>query len=690
MVSFLRPIGALTVGAALCAGLISLPPTAAAQALGGEHNGLPSGALTQKSIVIGVDGLTYAELDSTDTPNLDRLRAGGMLATSNLFAAPLAPTVSGPAWASIATGTWPDRHGTTNNDFTGTQYERFPDYLSRAEAGLPEVSTLAVGTWGPITSKIFGPAVDVRVAGGGDAGTTKQAVDFLTNGNPDATFVHLDEVDGAGHSAGTNGAGYGPAVTRADAMIGEILAAIDARPSRAQEDWQVIVTSDHGHTPTGGHGGNSVQERQTFVVVSGGGQAPGSERFDVKLTDIAPSVLRHLGVASDPAWGLDGQNFADLRADDFDSLRGILQPAVDERGPGAQLGWTGTAPEGWSIDNSRMPEGGVTEFRGWSFMTDEFFSNVERGQGRETNVRSRDVFAVADSDEWDDSAHAAGAFDSTLRSPKIALNGADTLDLSYATTYLWDGPQAANVTLVFPDNPGLEELRVRTFEREPVNAVETFATELPRDDAGQLPTSAQLEFRYTGTNSMFWAVDQVRWSQPDAPVTPEVPGPWATVTLDTARVAPGDTLTATVTGLAAGQQIRATLRPLEIEAQRVPVADAEGRVSLRIPVPRAARPGEHRLEVTADGEDPITTPVTVTAGDPEPGTGGNTGNPGDTGTPGNTGNTGNTGNSGTSDPATPMPSAEPGDSVAGDGSAARSELAQTGASAGATLPIVLG
>lgn len=67
---------------------------------------------------------------------------------------------------------------------------------------------------------------------------------------------------------------------------------------------------------------------------------------------------------------------------------------------------------GWSVDNSRMGTGGVTEWAGWAFATDEFWSRSQRDQWRELNVRSRDVFAVADSDEWDDKSHT-GAFDST-------------------------------------------------------------------------------------------------------------------------------------------------------------------------------------------------------------------------------------------------------------------------------------
>lgn len=90
-------------------------------------------------------------------------------------------------------------------------------------------------------------------------------------------------------------------------------------------------------------------------------------------------------MAIDPAWDLDGQLINRIQPDDFDALRPQLQGALDESKLGKELlGWTTTAPNGWSIDNSKMPAGGVTEWRGWSFATDEFWTNTDNNQGCET------------------------------------------------------------------------------------------------------------------------------------------------------------------------------------------------------------------------------------------------------------------------------------------------------------------
>ncbi|MET9736405.1 alkaline phosphatase family protein [Streptomyces sp. NPDC006458] len=454
-----------------------------------------------KSLVIGIDGATFAKFGKAKMPNIDALIANGMTATSNLYAAPMAPTSSGPGWSSIATGVWPDKHHVVDNSFNGADFAQYPDYMSRAEAAQPALNTLVVGTWGPITSNVFGAATDTRIAGANDADTTAQAVARLSTTDADATFVHLDEVDGAGHYYGAAAPKYLDALRTADSQVGQLVRAVTSRPGYASEDWQIIVTADHGHTDGGGHGGNTPQERQTFVIAKGTGFAPRSVRNDVKISDIAPTVLSHVGITPNPAWQLDGKPISTLTPDAFDSLRPALRTRVDEAGlPSTLKGWTNTAPSGWTVDNSAMPTGGVTEWRGWSFATDEFWTNTDLAQGRETNVRARDVFAVADSDEWDDAAHGTGQFDSTLISPSFPVTGGTVATVSYATNYRVDGPQTGDVLISF--NGGAPQ-PLKAY-RADVNTVEKLAVAVP---AGV--TSVRLHFRYTGTNSSFWTVDQV-------------------------------------------------------------------------------------------------------------------------------------------------------------------------------------
>ncbi|PBC70729.1 type I phosphodiesterase/nucleotide pyrophosphatase [Streptomyces sp. TLI_235] len=496
-----RHLRTLLAAGAVTAALLPLTGVTASAATG-PYKGLPNGTKQAKTLVIGIDGTRYDKLLAADAANLKALMAGGLTATSNLYANPLAPTLSGPGWSTIATGVWPDRHGVKDNTFSGSHFDLYPDLATRLETAAPAASTLVAASWNPITGTVFNGRADLRIPESeNDAKTASDAADYLANGSPDTVFLHFDQVDEAGHSHGGASQQYLDAIHTVDGLVGQVVTALKSRPTYGSEDWLILVTTDHGHTDAGGHGGNSAYERRTFVIADGAGHTPGSTRQDVKLVDIAPTVLKHEGVAVDPAWKLDGKPIGDIVPDAFDALRPSLQSRADETGiPATVKGWTHTPPAGWSIDNSAMPTGGVTEWRGWAFATDEFWTAAQLGQARETNVRARDVFAVADSDEWDDKSHGAGQFDSTLISPRHRLNGATTATVRFATDYRIDGPQTGDVFISF--DSGTPQL-LKSY-RADTNTFESIPVTVP---AGA--TTAQLRFRYTGTNSAFWTVDQV-------------------------------------------------------------------------------------------------------------------------------------------------------------------------------------
>lgn len=491
----------LSAAAVVAAALVPLGGSSAVAATG-AYNGLPNGSKQAKTLVIGIDGTRYDKLLAADAPNLKALIASGTTATSDLYANPLAPTLSGPGWSTIATGVWPDKHKVLDNNFTGSRFDLYPDYASRLESADPANSTLVIGSWNPITANVFNGTADLRIPESeNDAKTASDAADYLAHGNPDSVFLHFDEVDEAGHSYGGASSQYLAAIHGADGLVGQVLTALKSRATYASEDWLIVVTTDHGHTDAGGHGGNSANERQTWMVLGGRGYAAGAHRYDVKPVDIAPTVLKHQGAPIDPAWGLDGRPVDEIVPDEFDALRPSLQTRVDETGIGSTIkGFTHTPPAGWSIDNSRMPTGGVTEWRGWAFATDEFWTAAQLGQSRETNVRARNVFAVADSDEWDDKSHGTGQFDSTLVSPAYSVAGRTRGTLSFATDYKVDGPQTGDVYVSF--DGGAAQL-VKSY-RADLNTVEHLEVAVP---AGA--STARFQFRYTGTNSAFWTVDQV-------------------------------------------------------------------------------------------------------------------------------------------------------------------------------------
>lgn len=462
-------------------------------------------ARTPKVLVIGLDGALLNRIEDAETPTLKGLMRAGLTAPSALYCAPLAPTSSGPGWSTLITGVWPDKHRVVNNDFTGHQLARYPDFMTRIEAARPGLRTYAVASWNPITDIVFSAKVDTRVstpAAEYDTGTTARAVAEVGNGDPAAVFVQLDNVDHAGHDSGAAGQAYLDALHGVDTQVGRILAAVKARPTYGDEDWLVMVTADHGHTDAGGHGGSSWPERQTFLIATGPTVTPGSVRHDVRMPDVAASALAHLGIAVDPAWGLDGRPIQQPRPDAFDALRARLTGPVDESGVGSGVrGFTHTPPDGWSVDNGRMGTGGVTEWRGWSFTTDEFWTKAARDQQRENNIRARGVFAVADGDEWADKTFT-GTFDSTLVSPPYLVTGGADATLTYTTYYRQEAPQKGEVLVSYDDGA---PVAVRTYTADTPSVVEHLTLRVP---AGA--RTARVRFRYTGGNNWYWTVDGVQ------------------------------------------------------------------------------------------------------------------------------------------------------------------------------------
>lgn len=276
---------------------------------------LPKPKPRPKVLLIGLDGAAFARLADARMPVLDRLRRQGLTAPSMLpYAPPVAPTVSGPGWSTILTGVGPGKHHVRDNYFRGRRFDRYPDVLTRVEHARPALATAGFSIWDPVTEIILGRAVDRRVDRRVDNEVTSAASRYLRSARADATFVHLCEVDHAGHAHGADSAEYAAALGRVDRRIGRLLRAVRSRASYDGEDWLVLVTADHGMRPRGGHGGGTPAERRTFVVAVGDGIRPGSRSRAVGVTDLAPTILDHLGIRVRRQWGLDGRALDDVLA----------------------------------------------------------------------------------------------------------------------------------------------------------------------------------------------------------------------------------------------------------------------------------------------------------------------------------------------------------------------------------------
>ena len=271
-----------------------------------------------KVLLIGIDGVRPDVLAEVPTPNIDALAAAGWYTAE---ARTTTPSVSGPSWSSMLTGVWPEKHGVTNNNFTGRDYARYPSFLTRAEQARPELATFAALDWLPLAHlpddpvPLLPPTIDTRITLDGykhgwaeaDGMVTAQAVEHLTQADPDALFVYLGNPDETSHRHGSIGVEYRDAIALSDRQVGMLMEAVRARPTYAGEDWLVLISTDHGRRADGGHGGNSPEEMTIFILASGGATADWPPPGPAFIVDVAATALDHLGIGLDPAWGLDGR-----------------------------------------------------------------------------------------------------------------------------------------------------------------------------------------------------------------------------------------------------------------------------------------------------------------------------------------------------------------------------------------------
>ncbi len=273
---------------------------------------------TRKVLLIGLDGIRVDILAEAHTPNIDRLIANGFFSDR---AQTKVRTVSGPGWSSMLIGARTDKHLVDGNDFTGNDYATYPDFLTRLEQVNPEFNTFAVIDWAPLgTTASGGPlisdAIDEKLffdPGGADGyGRTDSlsvaaAVERLANQDIDAAFVYIGNTDEVGHATNSYAPEYRTAIEAADVLVGTLTAAVEERSTYADEDWLILICTDHGRRDDGGHGGESEKERTIFFLASGPSVVKGSPDLAPNIVDVAVTALTHLGLEIDSAWSLDGR-----------------------------------------------------------------------------------------------------------------------------------------------------------------------------------------------------------------------------------------------------------------------------------------------------------------------------------------------------------------------------------------------
>ena len=275
-------------------------------------------AQKKKVLLIGIDGLQLEQIHKTKTPNFDTFTIkrgfnGGVFGTKSEQV-----TSSGPSWITILTGVWVNKHNVTSN--SANQVSQSKSIFKYIKDSNSKLTTASFSTWKNINLLLYKEMyhVDFSSQGGTDKLSTQIAVNHIKNTGPDFTFIHLDDIDHAGHAYGF-GKEYSRSIEVVDAQIGELLEVIKKRETDHNENWLVVLVTDHGRDAKGyGHGNHTINEKTIFVGLNKKGTSyfesinnnkkintlKDIERY-IPQTSVVPTILQFLNIPIKKEWQLD-------------------------------------------------------------------------------------------------------------------------------------------------------------------------------------------------------------------------------------------------------------------------------------------------------------------------------------------------------------------------------------------------
>ncbi|MDR2705677.1 MAG: alkaline phosphatase family protein, partial [Planctomycetaceae bacterium] len=273
-----------------------------------------------KSLVIMLDGARSDVMLMAKTPNFDSV-CNGSWATGYHGAWSLtahtvkdAPTISGPNHATIATGATPQKTNVPNNDL----YENYnktnasatyKNHLTRIKEKYPEKKTAFVFSWKPDKILVSENNPCDLVVCDSDQNNAKYVPKILDGSyesehwkkgtDIDAMLYFIDLPDHVGHSGGYCPPGqkhkeYIACIEEIDSWFGVILETIRKRTNFANEDWLIVITSDHGGW-INGHGPMRADNFTIPFFVTGQNIVSGEMEGQPCNADAAVTVLNHFG-----------------------------------------------------------------------------------------------------------------------------------------------------------------------------------------------------------------------------------------------------------------------------------------------------------------------------------------------------------------------------------------------------------
>lgn len=265
----------------------------------------PEPAALKYVILISIDGLRPDALELADTPTLDALRLAGAYSPS---AKAVLPSVTLVNHASMLGGMHPRKHGVTWNvrDPKAGKVKGPTLFTAAHNAGL--TSMMVVGK-AKLDHLVLPDSVDQYYHPGyTDRQVINKALQIIDAGLPDILFIHLPDVDSAGHLTGWMLPGQILAIELTDSLIGKLVTALETEDYL--ENTLLIITADHGGEDFA-HGTASPEDTTIpWLAVGPGLQAGVVLKSDIVVYDTAATILYALDLPIPEVW--DGKPVVEI------------------------------------------------------------------------------------------------------------------------------------------------------------------------------------------------------------------------------------------------------------------------------------------------------------------------------------------------------------------------------------------